>query len=147
MLQSFWPFNSHQCWCLSSPCNMNAISTMQVKALFWNRTKRQKNVEKLEGRFTNHTLRVKVNKWILPPFCLRKWKSKWFLESLVWQLLTEIHLKFTICDNWRFCEHFCKHFCVAVWIFLHLKSYASVWFTDIYILLFEILSFSNIDWI
>ena len=89
---------------------MNAISTMQVKALFWNRTKLQENVEKLEGRFTNHTLRVKVDKWILPPFCLCKWKSKWFLESLVWQLLTEIHLKFTICDNWRFCEHFCKPF-------------------------------------
>lgn len=103
MLQRYWPFNSYQYWCLSSPCNMNTISTRQVKALFWNRTKLQENVEKLEGRFTNHTFE-------LPPFCLRKWKSKWFLVSLVWQLLTEIHLKFTICDNWRFCEHFCKPF-------------------------------------
>ena len=33
---------------------------------------------------------------------------------------------------------FVKLFCVAVWIFLHLKSCASVWFTDIYVILFEI---------
>ena len=122
MLQRFWPFNSYQCWCLSSPCNMNTISTMQVKALFWNRTKLQENVENLEGRFTNHTLRVKVEKWILPPLCLHRWKS---YDSLRVQC-DSCSQKYTIKSPFvieNFANIFVNLFCVAVWIFLHLKKF------------------------